>query len=87
MGGERPNNPEIGRSSANYTYDVRTLDKVWVFDVAKETWYEQETSGEVPPPRTQFCSVRTADPTANGTHHIYILGGADFKTKEAQYDV
>lgn len=87
LGGEQPRNGDTPQSASDYTYDVTTLDKVWVFDVANEVWYQQETTGEIPPPRTEFCSVKMADPSRNGAYQIYIMGGADFTTKAMQTDV
>lgn len=87
LGGERPKNTITSLHASNYEYEVTTLDKVWVFDVANEVWYLQETTGDIPPPRTEFCSVKMADTSRNGTYQIYIMGGADFKTKEMQSDV
>ncbi|KAJ0423031.1 hypothetical protein BJY00DRAFT_63297 [Aspergillus carlsbadensis] len=56
------------------------MSTVAVYDVAGERWYLQNTTGDIPPQLTQFCSVYasasgTDDDTS--THNIYIYGGYD----------
>lgn len=87
LGGERPKNTDVVKKASDYKYDIATLDKIWVYDIENKIWYEQEVTGEVPKPRTEFCSVKATDPRQNGAHHLYIIGGADFQTKEMQNDV
>lgn len=82
MGGERPTNPENVREEKKYDFTVASWKTVWVYDIDKEQWYEQETTGDVPEPRTQFCAVTAKDAgSEDGSHHIYVLGGANFKSK------
>lgn len=53
-----------------------------MYDIARETWYEQETTGNILEPRTQFCAVTAKDVASSvGSHHIYVLGGASFTNK------
>lgn len=87
LGGEKPKNSEIIQKYSDYNYDVATMNKVWVFDISKQAWYEQETTGEIPTPRTEFCSVKAEDPSRKGSYYIYMIGGADFQTKYMQNDV
>lgn len=86
IGGERPKEPENVRDEKKYTFDVAKMDKVWVFDVEAEKWFLQETSGDVPEPRTQFCSVTAYDEETK-SHQIYLMGGANFNTKKMQDQV
>lgn len=52
------------------------MDTVAVYDISGDKWYLQNTTGEVPPQLTEFCSVYA---TANdsSSHNIYIYGGYD----------
>lgn len=87
LGGEQPEHTDDVKKASDYQYDIATMDKIWVYDIDNNIWYEQEATGDVPKPRTEFCSVKVRDPAQDGVHHIYILGGADFETKEMQNDV
>ncbi|KAL6235300.1 hypothetical protein BDW75DRAFT_210074 [Aspergillus navahoensis] len=49
---------------------------VSVYDVAGDRWYNQDTTGDIPPQRTQFCSVY-ASAADGSSHNIYIYGGYD----------
>ncbi|KAL3473693.1 hypothetical protein BJX99DRAFT_272108 [Aspergillus californicus] len=52
------------------------MDTVSVYDVANQQWYNQNTTGDTPPPLTQFCSVY-ATSSDGSSHNIYIYGGYD----------
>ncbi|KAJ5975630.1 hypothetical protein N7481_009337 [Penicillium waksmanii] len=45
-------------------------------------WYSQNTTGDIPAPRTDFCLVTVSAPD-NSSHSIYLYGG---KGEEAVYD-
>ncbi|KAL4734395.1 hypothetical protein BDV11DRAFT_209430 [Aspergillus similis] len=49
---------------------------VSVYDVAGDRWYNQNTTGDIPPQLTQFCSVY-ASASDRSSHNIYIYGGYD----------
>ncbi|KAL4985617.1 hypothetical protein BDW68DRAFT_164778 [Aspergillus falconensis] len=49
---------------------------VSVYDVAGNRWYNQNTTGDIPPQLTQFCSVYASAPDGS-SHNIYIYGGYD----------
>lgn len=61
-----------------------TFDTVDIFDIASYLtkpgsngiWYQQTTSGEIPPARIDSCAVIASAPD-NSTHNIYIYGGWD----------
>ncbi|KAF2036777.1 hypothetical protein EK21DRAFT_83707 [Setomelanomma holmii] len=40
------------------------------------SWYSQNTTGDVPAPRIDFCTVAISTPD-NSSHHIYLYGGID----------
>lgn len=50
------------------------------------TWYEQTTSGDIPAPRIDFCTVYVAAPD-NSSHHIYLYSGFDPINNKAYDDV
>ncbi|KAH8804936.1 hypothetical protein F5884DRAFT_797760 [Xylogone sp. PMI_703] len=52
------------------------MSTVSVFDVANKTWYNQPTSGDVPPALTQGCTV-VASADDGTSHNIYWYGGFD----------
>ncbi|KAJ5973178.1 hypothetical protein N7481_010388 [Penicillium waksmanii] len=52
------------------------METVSVYDVESKTWYLQNTTGEIPPQLTQFCSV-LASSSDDSSHNIYIYGGYD----------
>jgi hypothetical protein len=62
----------------------RNMTSVWVFDIASETWFEQEVSGDASA-RLEFCTV--AAPDGKGGWHLYVMGGADYDTDEVVSDV
>lgn len=57
-----------------------SFETVDVFDVASYqqkdggVWYSQSTSGEIPPPRINSCSIIASAPD-NSTHNIYVFSG------------
>jgi hypothetical protein len=52
------------------------METVSVFDVESKIWYLQNTTGDIPPQLTEFCSV-LASAADGSSHNIYIYGGYD----------
>ncbi|KAJ5110263.1 hypothetical protein N7532_002908 [Penicillium argentinense] len=52
------------------------METVSVYDVKSQAWYLQNTTGDIPPQLTQFCSV-LASASDGSSHNIYIYGGYD----------
>ncbi|PKX88951.1 uncharacterized protein P174DRAFT_471381 [Aspergillus novofumigatus IBT 16806] len=52
------------------------METVSVYDVSGDKWYLQNTTGDIPPQLTQFCSVY-ASAADGSSHNIYIYGGYD----------
>ncbi|KAI9851073.1 MAG: hypothetical protein M1838_004505 [Thelocarpon superellum] len=52
------------------------METVSVYDIKSATWYNQATSGDIPPQLTQFCSV-VASAKDGSSQNIYIYGGWD----------
>jgi hypothetical protein len=58
-----------------------------VYDMAEDRWYNQTTTGTVAA-RTEFCAVVQHDPSSSSsTYEVYVLGGADYESKEVLSDV
>ncbi|KAN0087217.1 hypothetical protein V8E54_000905 [Elaphomyces granulatus] len=64
------------------------MQTVPVYDVANNQWYMQQTSGDIPPQLTLFCSV-VAAAADNSSYNIYLYGGYDGRrsSKYASDDV
>lgn len=56
-----------------------------VYDIAGAKWYNQSTMGTVAS-RTQFCASVQHDESSS-SYQIYVLGGADLKSKDTILDV
>ncbi|KAF4282197.1 hypothetical protein CNMCM8689_008549 [Aspergillus fumigatus] len=52
------------------------METVSVYDVSGDKWYLQNTTGDIPPQLTQFCSIH-ASAQDGSSHNIYIYGGYD----------
>ncbi|KAJ5242333.1 uncharacterized protein N7469_000660 [Penicillium citrinum] len=50
------------------------METVTIYDVDSKAWYLQNTTGDIPPQLTQFCSV-LASASDGSSHNIYIYGG------------
>ncbi|KAN0079188.1 hypothetical protein V8E54_004402 [Elaphomyces granulatus] len=62
------------------------MQTVPVYDIANKQWYMQQTSGDIPPQLTLFCSV-VATAADNSSYNVYIYGGYDgFDSRHAASD-
>lgn len=52
------------------------MQTVSVYDVAIRKWYQQNTTGDIPPQLTMFCSV-VAPASDRSSFNVYIYGGYD----------
>ncbi|KAK4147105.1 uncharacterized protein C8A04DRAFT_9165, partial [Dichotomopilus funicola] len=50
-----------------------SFETIHIYDVDKERWYDQKTTGAVPEPRKDFCI--TGSPSRNQTHEILVYAG------------
>lgn len=61
------------------------MDSINIYDIAKESWYTQRTSGQIPRDRFAFCtSVAVA--SDNSSYNIIIHGGVGMNNIEAFSD-
>jgi hypothetical protein len=83
----------IRRPTSQDTGRLITFDTVDIFDIGSYrsdpskngTWYQQKTSGEIPPPRIDSCTVVGSAPD-NSSHNIYMFGGWDPTQINKWYD-
>ncbi|KAF2140749.1 uncharacterized protein K452DRAFT_50805 [Aplosporella prunicola CBS 121167] len=78
----------LGGNQLNETGSDRLLDwgVVSVFDPVSGKWWDQETTGNRPENRKEFCS--TGLPSDNGTYEIFVYAGwsGSLGTGSNQYD-
>lgn len=66
--------------------DVFDLESYYADPSSNGTWYQQNTTGDIPRPRIDYCTVTAAAPD-NSSHHIYLYGGVDPINNEFYDDV
>lgn len=84
--------PKLNLTSNSTDGSLLGFDVVDIFDInsylentgGNGTWYSQSTSGDIPQPRIDFCTVSASAPD-NSSHHIYLYGGRD-PIKSVEYD-
>lgn len=70
-----------GESPPNSTYEYETgaalvdMSNITIYDPKTQAWYHQTATGDIPPPRAEFCAVGNA-PNDNATFEIFIFGGS-----------
>jgi hypothetical protein len=45
------------------------MSNITVYDVHSDTWYYQTATGDVPPPRSEFCAAGSS-PTDNSSYEV-----------------
>ncbi|CAI7635574.1 uncharacterized protein N7487_002539 [Penicillium crustosum] len=73
------------KDGINATMSANSWSHVQVYDIAGAKWYNQSTMGTVAS-RTQFCASVQHDESSS-SYQIYVLGGADLKSKDTILDV
>ncbi|KAF9741443.1 hypothetical protein PMIN07_001401 [Paraphaeosphaeria minitans] len=68
------------------TVDVFDLDSYFSDTSSNGTWYEQTTTGDIPAPRIDFCTIYVSAPD-NSSHHIYLYSGFDPISNKSYDDV
>lgn len=66
--------------------DTASFNTALVYDIHNRRWFEQETSGDIPPPRKEFCIAGAQ--SISRTHDILVYAGWDGKpgTDAVPYD-
>ncbi|PGG99577.1 hypothetical protein GX51_06226 [Blastomyces parvus] len=72
---------DTAKKSTNETRtsrDFRAMDKIGVFDIDSSTWYvdryEIEATGDIPTPRTAFCTAVSSAPD-DSSFQVHMYGG------------
>jgi hypothetical protein len=67
-----------------FKVDVFDIDSYFRVPSGNGSWYAQATTGDIPDPRIDFCTVVMSAPD-NWSHHIYLYGGRN-PMKNIGYD-
>lgn len=59
FGGSTPPNEQFGYNKGT---TLASLEKISIYDLQGDRWYRQNTTGDIPPVRSNFCSVGVAAP-------------------------
>ncbi|CAG7959708.1 unnamed protein product [Penicillium olsonii] len=73
------------KDGINATMTSNSWNHVQVYDIAGAKWYNQSTTGTATA-RTQFCASVQHD-ASSSSYQIYVIGGANLKSKETTLDV
>lgn len=69
LGGDSPPNQ-------TYLYEAGAalveMSNITIYDIDSGAWYYQTATGDVPPPRSEFCAVGSA-PSDNSSYELYAL--------------
>ncbi|KAL1883407.1 hypothetical protein Plec18167_002411 [Paecilomyces lecythidis] len=80
IGGTTRSVSESSNSSSATYLSMGTVDLIDVASIDSTdqngTWYSQQTSGDIPDPRIEFCLIAMEAPD-NSSHNIYLYGGRD----------
>ena len=69
VGGESPPTEVSFYETGSHMTDMATIS---LYDTAKQVWYTQTATGDIPPPRSEFCAVGQA--SADGkSYEMYVL--------------
>ncbi|RYN19986.1 hypothetical protein AA0112_g10885 [Alternaria arborescens] len=78
MGGMRSAGQRIDTFSNGVLVDFATVALCDTFHETDVRWYNQSTTGEIPPPRIDFCTMPSISYAKdNSSSNIYIYGGYD----------
>jgi hypothetical protein len=63
VGGENPPTEASFYETGSYMAD---MSMITLYDIANAKWYTQEATGDIPPPRSEFCAVGAASNSSDG---------------------
>ncbi|KAK5058536.1 hypothetical protein LTR84_010799 [Exophiala bonariae] len=72
VGGESPETEESFYEEAKFMTDMSTIT---LYDIASDTWYTQTATGEIPPPRSEFCAVGV-NSSDGSSFEMFVYGGS-----------
>ncbi|KAJ6065866.1 hypothetical protein N7444_001519 [Penicillium canescens] len=72
-----PSGLSKAQQKQNAEEDPSFMQEIPIYDIASQSWYVQNTTGDIPSlGRTMFCST-LASASDGSSHNIYIYGGYD----------
>ncbi|KAG5301109.1 kelch repeat protein [Histoplasma ohiense] len=63
-----------GTNTTATSQDLRAMDKIGVYDIDSRTWYEIGATGDIPKPRTAFCTAVSSAPD-DSSFQVHMYGG------------
>ncbi|OJD19156.1 hypothetical protein AJ78_00856 [Emergomyces pasteurianus Ep9510] len=63
-----------GTNTTATSQDLRAMDKIGVYDIDSSTWYEIQATGDIPKPRTAFCTAVSSAPD-DSSFQVHMYGG------------
>ncbi|KEF63669.1 uncharacterized protein A1O9_01647 [Exophiala aquamarina CBS 119918] len=76
VGGENPPTEESFYELGTFMADMSVIT---MYDIASGTWYSQKTTGDIPPPRSEFCIVGAAS-SDGSSFEMFVYGGSTNST-------
>ena len=61
------------RANRTKTNNAQNFQTIHVYDIRNARWYEQQSSGDIPETRQDFCMA--GSPSSNRTHEILVYAG------------
>lgn len=77
VGGESPETEESFYEEGKFMTDMSTIT---LYDIASGAWYTQTATGDIPPPRSEFCAVG-ATSTDGSTFEMYAPHRSALRTQ------
>ncbi|KAL6230737.1 hypothetical protein BDW75DRAFT_244529 [Aspergillus navahoensis] len=79
---------EISRlaTAQNDAKNHNSMEYILLYDIARERWYTQKSSGDIPSWRMSGCSV-VVPAQDQSSFSIYVFGGMGYKTADSDGDV
>ncbi|KAJ9604855.1 hypothetical protein H2200_010970 [Cladophialophora chaetospira] len=76
VGGESPPTEASTYETGSSLTDMATIT---LYDIESQTWFTQTATGDIPPPRSEFCAVGAA--SSSGRHfEVFVYGGSTNNT-------
>ncbi|EXJ93853.1 hypothetical protein A1O1_02246 [Capronia coronata CBS 617.96] len=81
VGGEAPPTEASVYETGSAMVDMSVIT---LYDIATATWFTQEATGDVPPPRSEFCAVGAA--SSDGRYfELFVYGGSTNSTLDLNH--
>lgn len=74
LGGEHRDQNGTSSVPSDDIFARRSMDTIWVYDIASSNWHAQPASGDIPPGRRQSCFFTVPAPDLS-SYQIYTFSG------------